>query len=92
MTDPKAWPLWLQLIAFPPMMIGAVSMWTSLLKGRPWRQIQIACIIYLWLFAIFFGWNQPLLGFVLIAVGLVALAVFFYVRRQIDKVPTEDGP
>jgi hypothetical protein len=91
MTDPNTWPLWLQLLAYPPMMVGAVSMWISLVKARPWRHIQIACIIYFWLFAIFFGWGKPVIGFAAIAIGLVALLVFLYVRNQEGK-PSDTEP
>ena len=82
MTDPENWPLWLKLIAFPPLAVGGWSMWAPLAKTLRWRRFQIACIGYLWLFGIFFGWKQPLIGFAAIGIGTVALIVFFYFKRQ----------
>jgi len=32
MTDPEAWPLWLKILVFPPIVIGAVSAWLPLAK------------------------------------------------------------
>jgi len=82
MTDPENWPLLLKLIAFPPLAVGGWSMWAPLAKTPKWRRFQIACIVYLCLFGIFFAWNQPLIGFAAIGIGVVALIVFFYLKRQ----------
>lgn len=68
------------------MMVGALSMWTFLAKSPLVRRIQIACIVYLWLFAIFFAWDKPVVGFAVIAVGGIALLVFLYLRRQKSKL------
>ena len=82
MTDPENWPLWLKLIAFPPIAVGGWSMWAPLAKNPKWRRFQIACMAYLCLFAIFFAWKQPLIGFGVIGIVAVALIVFFYLKRQ----------
>ena len=82
MTDPENWPLLVKLIAFPPLAVGGWSMWAPLAKTPKWRQFQIARIVYLCLFAIFFAWKQPLIGFAAIGIGTVALIVFFYFKRQ----------
>lgn len=82
MTNPENWPLWLKVLAFPPLLVGGWSMWTSLAKTPKLRRIQIACIVYLWLFAFFLGWKQPLIGFAAIGIGAVALLVFLYLQRQ----------
>jgi hypothetical protein len=82
MTDPENWPLFLKLVAFPPIAVGGWSMWAPLAKTPKWRRLQIACIAYLWLFAIFFAWKQPLIGFTVIGIGAIALIVLLYRRYQ----------
>ena len=82
MTDPENWPLLLKLLAFPPLAVGGWSMWAPVAKTPKWRGFQIACIAYTWLFAIFFAWKQPLIGFAAISIGAIALIVFLYRRRQ----------
>jgi hypothetical protein len=82
MIDPENWPWWLKLFAFPPLAIGGWSMWVPLSKTPKWRRLQIACVVYLFLFAIFFVWNQPLIGFAAIGIGAITLAVSLYLRRQ----------
>ena len=86
MTDPENWPLWLKVIAFPPLVVGGWSMWAPLAKTPKWRRLQIACMAYLCLFAIFFAWNQPLIGFAVIGIGMIALTVFLYLKRQNSKL------
>jgi len=82
MTDPENWPLWLKLLAFPPIAVGGWSMWAPLSKTPRWRRFQISCIVYLFLFAIFFTFKQPLIGFVVIGVGTVILMVYLFLKRQ----------
>jgi hypothetical protein len=82
MIDPENWPLWLKLLAFPPLAVGGWSMWVPLSKTPKWRRLQIASIVYLFLFAIFFVWKQPLVGFAAIGIGAVTLIVFLCLRRQ----------
>jgi amino acid permease len=82
MTDPENWPLWLKLLTFPPLALGGWSMWVPLSKIPEWRRLQIACMVYLCLFAIFFAWKQPLIGFAAIGIGAITLIVFLYLRRQ----------
>ena len=81
MIDPENWPLWLKLLAFPPLAVGGWSMWV-LSKTPKWRRLQIASIVYLFLFAIFFVWKQPLVGFAAIGIGAVTLIVFLCLRRR----------
>jgi hypothetical protein len=47
MTDPQNWPLWLKLLLFPPMLIGAVSGWLPLAKTPKLRAAQptFSCLL-----------------------------------------------
>lgn len=61
MSNPETWPVWLQLLAFPPAIFGTISMWVGVSKAPTLRRIQIACIIYAFvflLFAVFFSSNK----------------------------------
>jgi hypothetical protein len=79
MTDPENWPLWLKILLFPPMVIGAVSGWLPLAKTPKLRAAQIGCIAYFFLFVIFFGWRSPI-GYAIVAVVAFGLLVFLFLR------------
>ena len=79
MTDPENWPLWLQILLFPPIVIGAVSAWLPLAETPKWRAVQIGSIAYLFLFAIFFDWKS-IIGFAIVAVLAFGLLVFLFLR------------
>jgi hypothetical protein len=81
-TNPESWPLWLILITYPPMLFGAASAWIGLTKSPRWKRIQIACIIYFYLFGIVFAWGQPIVGFVLIGAGALALLVYLSLKHR----------
>jgi apolipoprotein N-acyltransferase len=59
-SNPETWPVWLQLLAFAPVIYGAVSTWVGLSKAPKLRRIQIACIIYAFVFLLFvvFFWSD----------------------------------
>jgi hypothetical protein len=75
MTDPENWPIWLKLLLFPPMLIGAVSGWLSLAKTPKLRAAQIGFITYFLLFVIFFEWRS-IIGYAIAAVAAFGLLVF----------------
>jgi len=79
MTDPENWPLWLQLLLFPPMLIGAVSAWLPLAETTKWRAVQIGSIACFFLFGIFFLWRS-IVGYAIVAVAAFGLLVFLFLR------------
>jgi hypothetical protein len=79
MTDPQNWPLWLKLLLFPPMLIGAVLGWLPLAKTPKLRAAQIGCIAYFFLFVIFFAWRS-MIGYAIVAVVAFGLLVFLFLR------------
>jgi hypothetical protein len=81
MTDPESWPLWLKILLFPPMLIGAVSAWLPSAKTPKWRAVQIGSIAYFFLFGIFFVWRS-IIGYFIVAVVAFGLLVFLFLRRQ----------
>jgi len=81
MTDPENWPLWLKLMLFPPMLIGAVGAWLPTAKAPKWRAVQIGSIAYVFLFGIFFVWRS-IIGYAFVAVVTFGLLVFLFLRRQ----------
>lgn len=60
MSNPETWPVWLQLLAFLPIIFGTVSLWMGLSKAPTLRRIQIACFIYALVFLLFvvFFWSN----------------------------------
>jgi hypothetical protein len=81
MTNPENWPLWLKMLLFPPMLIGAVSAWLPLAKTPKWRTVQIGFIVYFFLCAIFFAWRS-IIGYAIVAVVAFGLLVFLFRRRK----------
>ncbi len=79
MTDPENWPLWLKILLFPPMVIGAVSGWLPLAKAPKWRAVQIGFITYFFLFVIFFAWRS-IIGYAIVAVVAGGMLVFLFLR------------
>ena len=79
MMDPNNWPLWLRILLFPPMIVGAVCGWLPLAESPKWRGIQIGFIAYFFLFAIFFVWRS-VIGYAIVAVIAAGLLVFLFLR------------
>jgi hypothetical protein len=79
MTDPENWPRWLQILLFPPLLIGAVSAWLPWAKTPKWRAMQVGFITYFYLFVIFFAWKS-VIGYALVAVVALGLLVFLFLR------------
>ena len=79
MTDPENWPLWLKILLFSPMAIGAYWAWLPMAKTPKWRAMQIWFIAYFFLFAIFFVWRSPI-GYAIVAVVAFGLFVFLFLR------------
>jgi hypothetical protein len=79
MTEPESWPLWLKILLFPPMVIGAVSGWLPVAKTPKWRAVQIEFIAYFFLFVIFFAWKS-IIGYAIVAVVALGLLVFLFLR------------
>jgi hypothetical protein len=48
MTDPENWPLWLKMLLFPPMVVGALSGWLPMAKKPKWRAVPD------WFYCLFF--------------------------------------
>ena len=78
-TDPENWPLWLKLLMFPPMLVGAVCGWFPLAKTPKWRATQIGFIAYFFLFVVFFAWKS-VIGYAIVAVAALGLLVFLFLR------------
>jgi hypothetical protein len=79
MTNPQNWPLWLKILLFPPMVIGAAQAWLPLAKTPKWRAVQIGFIAYFFLFAILFGWRSPI-GYAIVSVVAFGLLAFLFLR------------
>lgn len=79
MTNPENWPLWLKILSFPPMLVGAVSGWLRLAKTPKVRAVQIGCIAYFFLFVIFFAWRS-IIGYAIVAVVALGLLVSLFLR------------
>jgi hypothetical protein len=77
--DPENWPLWLKLLMFPPMLVGAVCGWFPLAKTPKWRATQIGFIAYFFLFVVFFAWKS-VIGYAIVAVAALGLLVFLFLR------------
>ena len=60
MSNPETWPVWVQLLAFSPMIVGVVSMWIGKSKNPRLRRVQTVCIIYAVVFGFFavFFWSN----------------------------------
>lgn len=78
-TNPDNWPLWLKLLLFPPMLVGAFCGWLPLAKTPKWRATQVGFIAYTFLFAIFFAWKS-VIGYAGVAVIALGLVVFLFLR------------
>jgi hypothetical protein len=81
MIDPEHLPLWLKILLFPPMLIGASLAYLPFAKTRKWRAVQIGCAIYFFLFANFFVWKS-IIGYAAVAVAFFGLSVFLFLRRK----------
>ena len=79
--NPVSWPVWLRIILYPPMLIGAVSGWLPLAKAPKWRVVQIGCIVYFILFAIFVAWKS-VIGYAIVAIAALGVVIFLFLRRQ----------
>jgi hypothetical protein len=79
MTNPESWPLWLKILLYPPMVIGAASGWLPMAKTPKWRAVQIGFIAYFFLFVIFFAWKS-IIGYVIVAVAALGLMIFLLLR------------
>jgi hypothetical protein len=81
MINPENWPLWEKALLYPPMLIGAVSVWLPLAKTPILRPVQIGFIAYFYLFCVFCVWGSPI-GCALLAVVAFGLLVFLFLRRK----------
>ena len=81
MTDPDKWPVWVQIILFTPGIIGASSVWLPLAKSSRLRTIQLSCMAYTILFAVFFLWKS-VIGYAIVALVAAGFMVFLFLRRQ----------
>jgi hypothetical protein len=78
--DPDKWPVWPQLLFFPPFLAGVLCLWAfpRLAKNPRLRRAQIALMIYAIVFGAFV--LNPIAGVIVSALAVLAALIFLLIR------------